>query len=96
VVKTYGKWVTDMGAVQPPSLPFSMFETYRENVDGKYWFPDYARADGMFRMKDRDLPIRVTIKWTNFKPFPAVPATTNPPASPPQAPVPASPQSPKP
>jgi hypothetical protein len=96
VVKTYGKWVTDMGAVQPPSLPFSMFETYRENVDGKYWFPDYARADGMFKMKDRDIPIRVTIKWTNFKPFPAVPATANPPASPPQTPVPTSPPSPKP
>ena len=49
-----------------------MFETYRENVDGKYWFPDYSRSDGTYKMKDRDVPIRVTIKWTNFKPFPAV------------------------
>src|SRR5208282_3440197 len=46
VVKTYGKWVTDLGEVHAPTLPFGMFETYRENVDGKYWFPDYARADG--------------------------------------------------
>jgi hypothetical protein len=84
VVKTYGKWVTDLGPLKPPTLPFDMFETYRENVDGKYWFPDYARADGVYKMKDRDIPIRVTIKWTNFKPFSAVPtpSSTASPASP--------------
>jgi hypothetical protein len=90
VVKTYGKWVTDLGPIQPPTLPFGMFETYRENVEGKYWFPDYSRADGTYKMKDRDLPIRVTIKWTNFKPFAAAPATPSQPASTPQPPAPPS------
>ncbi len=94
VVKTYGKWVTDLGEAHPPTLPFTMFETYRENVDGKYWFPDYSRADGIYKMKDRDIPIRVTIKWTNFKPFSAVAATPTSPAS--QPPAPAGPPSPKP
>jgi hypothetical protein len=89
VVKSYGKWVTDLGPIQPPTLPFGMFETYRENVDGKYWFPDYSRADGTFKMKDRNLPIRVTIKWTNFKPFPAADTTPNPAVSAPQEPAPA-------
>ena len=92
VVKTYGKWVTDLGAAHPPTLPFGMFEIYRENVDGKYWFPDYARAEETYKLKDRDIPIRVTIKWTNFKPFPpsAVPAaqTPVPSASAPQTPKP--------
>jgi hypothetical protein len=96
VVKTYGKWVTDLGPIQPPTLPFGMFETYRENVDGKYWFPDYSRADGTYKMKDRNLPIRVTIKWTNFKPFPATDTTPNPAASAPQAPAPAPAPIPKP
>jgi hypothetical protein len=88
VVKTYGKWVTDLGPIEPPTLPFGIFETYRENVEGKYWFPDYSRADGTYKMKDRDLPIRVTIKWANFKPFAAESAAPNPPApaSPPSAP----------
>jgi hypothetical protein len=94
VVKTYGKWVTDLGEVHPPTLPFTMFETYRENVDGKYWFPDYSRADGIYKMKDRNIPIRVTIKWTNFRPFSAVAATPASPAS--QPPAPAGPPSPKP
>ena len=94
VVKTYGKWVTDLGPIQPPTLPFGIFETYRENVEGKYWFPDYSRADGTYKMKDRDLPIRVTIKWTNFKPFgsekvtPAAPAAAAPPPTPVPAPAP--------
>jgi hypothetical protein len=92
VVKTYGKWVTDLGPVHPPSLPFGMFETYRENVEGKYWFPGYARADAAYKLKDRDIPIRVTIKWTNFKPFPPLPVT----ASPPQSVSPALPPTPKP
>jgi hypothetical protein len=87
VVKTYGKWVTDLGEFHPASLPFSTFETYRENVDGKYWLPDYARADGTIKLKDRDVPIRVTIKWTNYKPFP--PAATSAPN--PSTPTPATP-----
>jgi len=93
VVKTYGKWVTDLGPIHPPTLPFEMFETYRENVQGKYWFPDYSRADGTYKMKDRELPIRVTIKWTDFKPFAANQATPALPTASPQAPVAGSPQS---
>jgi len=91
VVKTYGKWVTDLGEFHPATLPFSTFETYRENVDGKYWLPDYARADGTIKLKDRDVPIRVTIKWANFKPFPpaaapaATPSSSTPPSSAPPA-----------
>jgi len=92
VVKTYGKWITDLGEVRPSSLPFSMFETYRENVDGKYWFPDYSRAEDVVKLKDRNVPIRVTIKWSNFKPFgasetPAAPASTAPAVGNPTAPA---------
>ncbi|MGB7433897.1 MAG: hypothetical protein WBQ61_21810 [Candidatus Acidiferrum sp.] len=98
VVKTYGKWVTDLGAVQTPTLPFDMFETYRENVDGKYWFPDYSRADGTYKMKDREIPIRVIVKWTDFKPFPpsAAPATSNSTPSTQPTPAPSSSTAPKP
>lgn len=86
VVKTYGKWITDLGEVHPPNLPFSMFETYRENVEGKYWFPNYARSESFVKLKDRDVPIRFTVKWTNFKPFGPV-AAAGPPASPTKEPA---------
>jgi len=83
VVKTYGKWITDLGPVRPGKLPFSLFETYRENVEGKYWFPNYSRSEDVYKLKDREVNVRVTIKWTDFKPFPP---TAVPPSSPPPPP----------
>src|SRR5436190_3268428 len=72
VVKTYGKWVTDLGDQHGEDLPFVNFETYRENVDGKYWFPNYARSDDTLHFKESgDVPVRLVIKWSDFKPLPA-------------------------
>jgi hypothetical protein len=71
-----------------------MFETYRENVDGKYWFPSYSRSEDVVKLKIRNVPVRVTVKWSNFKPFPAsetpaapAPAAPTPPAANPPAPA---------
>jgi len=81
IVKTYGKWVTDQGEVRTVAdLPFGLFETYRENVDGKYWFPNYTRSDATLNLKGLAIPVRLVIKWTDFKPLPnavqnAAPAT---------------------
>ena len=90
VVKTYGKWVTDLGPMRPGGLPFNMFETYRENVEGKYWFPNYSRSEDVYKMQDREVPVRVTIKWSDFKPFPPAevsqPASPSPTATPPAKP----------
>jgi len=83
VVKTYGSFVTDLGPYHPPSLPFSSFETYRENVEGKYWFPNYMRSDDYLHLKGHDVPVRLVIKWTDFKPLPA--AGSAPQSSPPAA-----------
>jgi len=80
VVKTYGKWVTDQGDVHTiADLPFSLFETYRENVDGKYWFPSYSRSDDTLNLKGLEIPVRLVIKWTDFKPIPAAPQAPSPP-----------------
>jgi hypothetical protein len=83
VVKTYGKWVTDLGDEHAEDLPFVNFETYRENVDGKYWFPNYARSDAYLHFKDTgDVPVRLVVKWSEFKPLlaraQAVPETAPP------------------
>jgi hypothetical protein len=81
VVKTYGKWTTDQGDMRTvPDLPFSLFETYRENVDGKFWFPNYSRSDDTLNLKGLEIPLRITIKWTDFKPIPAAPAASTTPA----------------
>jgi hypothetical protein len=81
VVKTYGKWVTDQGDMRVISqLPFSLFETYRENVDGKYWFPSYSRSDDTLDLKGLQVPVRVVVKWTDFKPLAGASAAPPPPA----------------
>lgn len=83
VVKTYGRWINELGDVHvAPSLPFALFDTYRENVDGKYWFPNYARSDDTLHLKDINVPVRLTIKWADFKPL----APAAPPAAPPASP----------
>ncbi len=82
VVKTYGRWVTDQGDMHAVAdLPFALFETYRENVDGKYWFPNYSRSDGTLNLKGMEIPVRLVIKWTDFKLMPKTPQTSAPPAT---------------
>jgi len=86
VVKTYGKWVTDLGPVHSPTLPFTLFETYRENVEGKYWFPNYASSDDVLHFQSGDVPIRLIIKWTDYKRV-SPPAPERPAAAPPPPPA---------
>jgi len=87
VVKTYGKWVTDQGDMHSVAqLPFSLFETYRENVDGKFWFPNYSRSDDTLNQKGLEIPVRIVIKWTDFKPVPGTPTTAAVPSAPAPAP----------
>jgi hypothetical protein len=92
VVKTYGKWVTEQGDAKGiAQLPFSLFETYRENVDGKYWFPNYLRSDETLHLKDEDIPVRLVVKWSEFKAGTANGGATAPVAQPP-AQTPAKPE----
>jgi hypothetical protein len=89
VVKTYGKWVTEQGdAPILAQYPFALFETYRENVGGKYWFPNYARSDDTLHLKDQDVSVRLVIKWSDFKPLPSLVPSQAP------APAPVSPAKP--
>ena len=55
IVKTYGKGV---GLVNKDTNQFPKFETYREQIDKKYWFPTYTHADDTLRFKDFSQRIR--------------------------------------
>jgi hypothetical protein len=86
VVKTFGRWVNELGDVKFATMPFTTYETYRENVDGKYWFPNYERADETLHLKDGDFPVRLVVKWSDFKLLPAAgsaPADVSPGTAPP-------------
>jgi hypothetical protein len=90
IVKSYGKFVSELEG-NGTSLPFTMFETYRENFQQKYWLPTYTRSDDYFKDdQNNELPLRLIIHATDFKSnAPAVSpdpsATPAPPGSAPQA-----------
>ena len=65
IVKTYGKGV---GIVTKSSNQFPKFETYREQIDGKYWFPTYTHADDTLHFPDGSTQhIRMTVKYQDYK-----------------------------
>jgi hypothetical protein len=64
IVKTKGKMPDVRGKQEDLSPPF---ETYREQVDGKYWFPTYTRAQGTLQFKSGEVEIRQIMKYQNYK-----------------------------
>jgi hypothetical protein len=67
IVKTEGKNVPDYRKGQENLFP--KFVTYREQIDGRYWFPTYTRADDMLHFKMGDIHIRIIVKYSDYKRF---------------------------
>ena len=65
IVKSYGRGV---GIVKGDNQ-FPKFETYREQIDGKYWFPTYTRADDVLNFQAGPQRIRMLVKYENYKQF---------------------------
>ena len=68
IVKTYGKPVPDIRTKNNENL-FPRFETYREQIDGKYWFPTYTRAVDTLQFSGRAQRMREIIKYDKYKKF---------------------------
>jgi YD repeat-containing protein len=43
------------------------FVTYRQQVDGRYWFPAYTRSDESLQFKAASVHVREVIKYTGYK-----------------------------
>jgi hypothetical protein len=67
IVKTFGKGVGLLKKNEDNQFP--NFETYREQIDGKYWFPTYTRANDTLHFRNMDQRIRMTVKYENYKRF---------------------------
>jgi hypothetical protein len=68
IVKTYGKNVPDIRKGSGENL-FPKFTTYREQIDGQYWFPTYTYVNDTLHFKLGDVQIRQIVKYTNYKRF---------------------------
>ena len=62
IVKSKGKAIPET-----KNNKFPVVETYREQIDGKYWFPTYAYADDDLVFDNgSDLRVRMRVKYTDF------------------------------
>jgi len=63
IVKSRGKGVPEIDKQRFPT-----FETYREQIEGKYWFPTYSYADDELSFKSgQSVHLRMRIKFTDFE-----------------------------
>ena len=64
IVKTRGK-----GVPETKINKFPIVETYREQIDGRYWFPTYSYADEeLIFDSGGSLHIRMKVRYTDFAP----------------------------
>ncbi len=67
IVKSYGKGV---GVIKRNSdNQFPKFETYRQQIDGKYWFPTYTYANDTLQFQAGPQRIKMIIKYQDYKQF---------------------------
>jgi hypothetical protein len=66
IVKSYGRGT---GRVKGDNL-FPKFETYREQIDGKYWFPTYTVANDTLNFKEGGpVKMKEIVKYEDYKQF---------------------------
>ena len=66
IVKSYGRGV---GIAKGQQFP--KFETFREQIDGKYWFPTYTISTDTLNFDTGPVPIKMTVKYEKYKRFQA-------------------------
>jgi len=69
IVKTCGRNVPDVRGKREKGNLTPKFVTYREQIDGQYWFPTYTRADDILHFSNGDIHVREIIKYTRYKRF---------------------------
>ena len=64
IVKTKGK-----GVPETKENKFPTVETYREHIDGRYWFPTYSYADEELIFENGgSIHVRMKVRYTDFTP----------------------------
>ena len=72
IVKTYGKNVPDLGVGKHKGGQenlFPNFTTWRQQIDGKYWFPVYTSVNDELHFSTGDVHVRQIVKYSNYKRF---------------------------
>ncbi|MGH9899252.1 MAG: hypothetical protein ACRD4L_10435 [Pyrinomonadaceae bacterium] len=68
IVKTRGKGVPEVKGGKNEAL-YPIFETYREQVDGKYWFPTYTYSDDTLDFSGGPVHVKEKVEYKNYEKF---------------------------
>jgi hypothetical protein len=73
IVKTYGQAVPETRDTKKKGNKtehlYPKFTTWREQIDDKYWFPTFTRADDVLHFNLNDIHIREVVKYEDYKRF---------------------------
>ena len=72
IVKTYGQGVPEIRDTKKKGKEehlYPKFTTWRQQIDGAYWFPTYTRADDTLHFGTGDIHIREIVKYEDYKRF---------------------------
>jgi len=72
IVKTYGQAVPEIRDTKKKGKEehlYPKFTTWREQIDNRYWFPTYTRADDTLHFNTGDIHIREIVKYEDYKRF---------------------------
>jgi len=69
IVKTYGETVPQVHNPKHPDKEnlSPKYTTWREQVDGRYWFPTYTYAEDTLHFAQGDVQMRYIVKYRNYK-----------------------------
>ena len=67
IVKTYGRATGKLKKGNDQRFP--KFETFREQIDGKYWFPVLTRADDTLYFEESVVRLKMRVKYEDYKQF---------------------------
>jgi hypothetical protein len=70
IVKDTGKSVPDIRIVKKKKTEenlFPQFTTWREQIDGKYWFPTFSSADDTLHFTAKDVRLKQVVKFSNYQ-----------------------------
>jgi len=71
IVKLRGKSVPDIRIDKKKKMIenlFPQFTTWREQIDGKFWFPTFSSADDTLHFNAGEVRIKQLLKFTDYKP----------------------------
>ncbi len=72
IVKTYGQGVPEIRDTKKKGKEehlYPKFTTWRQQIDGQFWFPTFTRADDTLHFQANDVHIREIVKYEDYKRF---------------------------